>query len=522
MNSAAENEEILRARDLSKQYGGHVVLNSVNLAVRKSEIHAIVGENGAGKTTLISILGGIVQPTGGDFLFDGEVQSHIDPQRSRDIGISIIHQDFPLIPTLSVAENIFLGKLKDLGWSLLPRKHELENRARRVLASLGEECVFDPGAQLSTLPSSQQQLVEIAKALVEEPKLLIMDEPTTALTESEVQTLFAILRDLIAKGMSIIYISHKLDEVFDLSSRITVLRDGQCIGTRSTAEATIDEIISMMVGRSLDLYHIKGKSEARPDAQTMLEVRDLAVKSLVHGVSFIARSGEILGFAGLIGAGRSEVAQAIFGCYRHRTGSILVAGKDRDIRSCRDAMLCGIAYLPEDRKSQGVIRTTGVRENMSLASLKAIAPLGLPNRKKEIEMVKSYIRLLNIKMADINAPILSLSGGNQQKVVFAKWLATKARILIVDEPTRGIDIGAKAEIHSILKELAGQGIAVILISSELPELLSLSDRIIVMRQGRIAGEMDIAEADQERIMHLATVGVEEKSGGRGDCREDRA
>jgi ribose transport system ATP-binding protein len=522
MDQRTGNQELLIARDLSKQYGGHVVLNGVNLSVSKSEIHAIVGENGAGKTTFISILGGIVQPSRGDFLFDGNVQARIDPQRSREIGISIIHQDFPLIPTLTVAENILLGKLKGRELSLLPRKRALESQARSVLATLGEECVVDPGAQLSTLPSSKQQLVEIAKALVEMPKLLIMDEPTTALAEIEVQTLFGILRELTAKGMSVIYISHKLNEVFDLCSRITVLRDGQYIGTRSTSETTIHEIVSMMVGRSLDLYQIKTKSEAKEEAKIMLEVKDLAVKGLVRGVSFRVRRGEILGFAGLIGAGRSEVAKTIFGYYRRWTGSILVDENPADIRTCKDAMRLGIAYLPEDRRSQGVIATTGVRENMSLASIKGIARLGFPNRRKESEMVKHYIRLLNIKMSNINAPILSLSGGNQQKVLFAKWLATEARILIVDEPTRGIDVGAKAEIHAILRDLARQGIAIILISSELPELLSLSDRVIVMRQGRIVGELDITEANQERIMHLAAVGVAEQSEALSDCTDTRA
>jgi ribose transport system ATP-binding protein len=503
-------EVVLKTHGLTKKYGDNTVLHDINIEVIKGECHAVVGENGAGKTTLMNLLGGIISPSAGYFEFYNAEYAKVDPRESINIGISIIHQDFALVPTLTVKENIFLSKLKVNFLGIIKNYSSLDREARKILERLGEEDNIQPSDAVGHLSTSKQQIVEIAKALAENPKLLIMDEPTTALTKSEVKNLFRIINKLKKEGISIIYVSHILEEVAEISDRITVLRDGELVGTKEVKNTGISEIITMMVGRKVDLYDVKTKSGVQEGAEVSLEVKNLNVEGLIRNVNFQVKAGEILGFAGLVGSGRSEVAKAIFGFYSKTTGSIFLNGKEVKIKSPRDAMDKGVGLLPEDRRWQGYIPTMSVMQNMSLASLKDISKVGIPSTKKEKELADMYLKFLSIKTSSIHAPILSLSGGNQQKVVLSKWLATKSKVLIVDEPTQGIDVGSKSEIHKILKGLAEAGVAVLLISSELPEILSLSDRVIVMRQGSSSGELEISEATPEKIMYLATVGVAEK------------
>ena len=502
-----ENNILLKTSNIFKKYGENTVLNNICIEVKKGEVHALVGENGAGKTTLMNILSGIVNPTSGNFEFNGKIIMTLSTREAINMGISVIHQELALVPTLSVFENIFLSKLKGKILGIITNFGELKNKAFILLSRLGEEKNISVTDRVELLNSSHQQVVEIAKALSQDPKLLIMDEPTASLTKNEVQNLFRIINNLRNDGISIIYISHILEEVFEISDRITVLRDGEYIGTKNKNDSNIQEIIKMMVGRKLELY-IKKESAVSEKVENVLEVKDLEVSSLFRNINFNLKKGEILGFSGLIGSGRSEVARAIFGAYKNVKGRIILNGKEVKIKNPGDALRAGIGMLPEDRRLQGFIYTMNIGQNLSLAILNRISKAGFVNLKKEKELISKYVKLLSIKAASINSPILSLSGGNQQKVVFAKWLAANTKILIVDEPTQGIDVGTKSEIHNILRELAGKGISVILISSELPEILSLSDRIIVMRSGIITGQMSINEATQEKIMYLSAVGAE--------------
>jgi ABC-type sugar transport system ATPase subunit len=505
-----QKEIILRTDSLMKKYGENVVLHDINLDIHKGECHAVVGENGAGKTTLMNILGGIIHPTSGTFTFFNKVYEKVEPRESIDIGISIIHQDFALVPTLNVKENIFLSKLKGGFLGIIKNYTSLDSEARKILERMGEEENINPSDIVGNLSTSKQQIVEIAKALSENPKLLIMDEPSTSLTKSEIKNLFRIINSIKREGISIIYVSHILEEVIEISDRITVLRDGGYVGTKETKATNINEIITMMVGRKIDLYEVKKQSEVKEGEKTILEVDGLNVEGIIKNVSFNLKRGEILGFAGLVGSGRSEVAKALFGFYRTLKGRIVLNDREIEIHSPKEAMNHGIGLLPEDRRWQGYIPTMSVMENLSLASIREISTFGVPLRKKERELVDMYIKFLSIKTESPTSPILSLSGGNQQKVILCKWLATKSKVLIVDEPTQGIDVGSKSEIHKILKSLAETGVSIILISSELSEILSLSDRILVMRQGTKSGELGISEATQEKIMYLATVGTDSK------------
>ncbi|MCL4378181.1 MAG: sugar ABC transporter ATP-binding protein [Actinobacteria bacterium] len=502
-----ENNIILKTNNILKKFGDNTVLNNICIEIKKGEVHAIVGENGAGKTTLMNILSGIVSPTSGSFEFDDKTITTLSTRDAINMGISVIHQELALVPTLSVYENIFLSKLRGRALGFITNFGELKSKALDLLARLGEEKNIRINDRVEMLNSSHQQIVEIAKALSQDPKLLIMDEPTASLTENEVQNLFRIINNLKNEGISIIYISHILEEVFEIAERISVLRDGEYMGTKIKKESSIDEIIKMMVGRKLDLYH-KKESEDIKKGERILEVKDLEIPSLFRNINFYLKRGEILGFSGLVGSGRSEVARAIFGAYKNVKGKIILEGREVKINSPKNALRMGIGMLPEDRRAQGFVCTMNISQNLSLAVLYRLAKSGFVKIKKEKELVDKYIKLLNIKAASINSPILSLSGGNQQKVVFAKWLAVNTKILIVDEPTQGIDVGTKSEIHNILSELAAKGISIILISSELPEILSLSDRIIVMRLGRITGELSISKATQEKIMYLSAVNSE--------------
>ena len=496
-------DPVLVVRGISKHFGGVVALKEVSFEIAAGECHAIVGENGAGKTTLINILQGAVPLDSGSFELLGTRFEHLDPLASMASGLNVIHQELALVDSLRVMENIFLSSLQGRNRLIVKNQKALRADAARILQSLGSD--IDPMERVETLSTSKKQVVEIAKALASNPRLLIMDEPTASLTQGETEKLFQMIRSLKKQGISVVFVSHRLHEVLEISDRVTVLRDGRYIGTVRTADTTVDEIIRMMVGREVDLYHKLDADEA--GKETLLEVENLAHPQYFRGVSFSARSGEILCFAGLVGAGRTELAQTIFGFLQPSEGTIRIRGRARAITSPREAMALGLGMLPEDRKNAAVISPMNVRENISIAVLPRLQTAGFVKRREESEIVRTFVERLHIKTAGVEQPITSLSGGNQQKVMIARWIASSVSILIVDEPTQGVDVGAKAEIHRLLRELARQGVAVVVISSDLPEVLSISDRIIVMRGGAIVGELPASAATEEKIMTLATIGA---------------
>ncbi len=494
---------LLKVAGVSKSFGGVAALRDVSMEVRVGECHALVGENGAGKTTLINILNGEVQLDQGYFELAGERIEQQSPSMSMKRGINVIHQDLALVGSLSVMENIFLAQLEGRFRGIRKNRAVLRRDTAALIELLG--CEIDPDELVENLSTSKKQVVEIAKALSTNPKLLIMDEPTASLTQGETEKLFEIIRTLKARDISVIFVSHRLNEVMAIADRITVIRDGGYIGTREKAGTSINEIVRMMVGREIELY--KKLQEETREKEVVLEVTGLTKKPHFENVSFSVRRGEILCFAGLVGVGRTELAQTVFGYLPADAGEVKVNGKARRIRSPREAMRQGIGMLPEDRKISSSIDTMNVRENISIAVLPGLSRLGFVTRREEASLVERFARLLSIKMKDPEESLTNLSGGNQQKVMLARWLATDVGILIVDEPTQGVDVGAKAEIHKLLRELTARGEAVIVISSDLPEVLSISDRILVMRAGRIAGELSSAEATEEKIMLLATVGA---------------
>jgi rhamnose transport system ATP-binding protein len=495
-------QPILRLDSVSKTFPGVRALDSVQFDVRPGEVHALLGENGAGKSTLIKIMSGVHEPDGGTVELDGKPVRLDRPQDAQKAGIATIYQELLLFPELTVAENIFAGhaprqRWGGIDWSLM------RARAREILASLDIHDL-DVDRTVGALSVGNRQRVEIAKALSQNARVLIMDEPTAALTEADVERLFAIVRLLKARGVGIVYISHRLVEVFELADRVTVLRDGRHVGTREVAETREDELITMMVGRALDALFPKTAAEIGPP---VLEVRGLSGRPQLREIDLTLHRGEIVGLAGLVGAGRSELAQALFGITPPDVGEILLDGRSVRIAGPRDAIRLGIAYVPEDRGQQGLVRPMRIRENASLAVLRRLAKGGFIDFPAEAELARSIIRQFGVRASGIEQAVGKLSGGNQQKVVLGKWLATKPRVLIMDEPTRGIDVGAKAEIHRLMSELAGQGLAILMISSELPEVLGMSDRVLVMRQGRLVAEFPRARASQEAIagamMHAA-------------------
>ncbi|MGH6942716.1 MAG: sugar ABC transporter ATP-binding protein, partial [Geminicoccaceae bacterium] len=473
-------QAVLRLENLSKSFPGVQALDHVQFEVHAGEVHALLGENGAGKSTLIKIVSGLYQPDAGRMLLDGKEVRFASPHDAQWAGIATIFQELLLFPELSVAENVFMGhaprtRLGALDWGTM------RAQADELLASL-EIHDLDVTRPVGTLSVGNRQRVEIAKALSQNARILIMDEPTAALAEADVLHLFRIVRLLRERGVGIVYISHRLEEVFELADRVTVLRDGQYVGTRRVAETSEDSLITMMVGRTIDALFPKLEAEiGRP----VLEVRNLEGEPLFRDVSLELRTGEIVGLAGLVGSGRSELAQAIFGIRPPDAGEILLDGRPVRIGSPAQARRLGIAYIPEDRGTQGLIRPMRLRENVSLAVLRHIARRGFIDRRAEIELAETSIRQLNIRAHSPEQTVGKLSGGNQQKVVLSKWLATRPRVLIMDEPTRGIDVGAKAEIHRLMSGLAREGLAVLMISSELPEIMGMSDRILVMREGTI-------------------------------------
>ena len=492
------NQPLLEVRDVSKRFPGVQALDKACLDVNPGEVLALVGENGAGKSTLMKILSGVYEPDSGTILMGGEEVTPRDPVHARDdLGISIIYQELNLALNLSVAENIYLGRFPTRrGFVQFDR---LYRQAEDFLGLLGAD--LDPRASVARLSVAQRQMVEVAKAISYQCKLLIMDEPTSALTTRETETLFEVTNGLREKGVGIIFITHRLDEIFDIADRVTVLRDGKTVGTFPIDEVDRPAVVRMMVGR--DLSELFATREGEIGAP-LLEVRHLSTPSLLRDISFDLRKGEILGLFGLLGAGRTDLARALFGAGPTPSGKVRLDGQPVAVRSPADATKVGLGYVPEDRKLHGLVLPMTVRENVTLAVLRELSLATIVRSSEERKLTDSFINDLDIRTPGREQRVNNLSGGNQQKVVVAKWLANKPKVLILDEPTRGIDVGAKAEVHAIMARLAEKGVGILMISSELPEVLGMSDRILVMHEGRVTGEFTRKEASRERVMLAAT------------------
>jgi ABC-type sugar transport system ATPase subunit len=495
--SPSTSELLLEMQGIDKSFAGVRALADVSLTLHRSEVLALVGENGAGKSTLIKVLGGAHLPDRGQLQLDGRAIQIATPTDAQRAGISIIYQEFNLIPDLTVRENIFLGRERTR-WGFIESVDE-SRRTRALFEKI--DLRIDPEAYCKDLTVAQQQKVEIARALAFNAAIIVMDEPTAALTTGEVRHLMAIIRDLKSQGLGIIYISHRLDEIFDVADRVMVLRDGRCVGTAPINTVSREQLIEMMVGRPIESEFPK---HAAVVGGERLRVENLCRGQSVRDVSFVARAGEVLGIAGLAGAGRTETMRLVFGADRMDRGRILVNGRETAIRSPRDAIAHGICLLTEDRKSQGLVLEHSVRENFGLPNLDKFIRGPFLDRRKELSALAGYVESLSIKLASQEQRVASLSGGNQQKVVLAKWLERHADIVIFDEPTRGIDVGAKYEIYLLMNRLAAQGKSVIMVSSELPEILGMSDRILVMHEGHLKGEItDVASTSAEDILSLA-------------------
>ena len=494
-------EIVLEMKGITKGFPGVQALDGVDLQVRRGEVHVLLGENGAGKSTLIKILGGVYQTDSGEICLEGQRVSIRSVRQAHEAGISVIHQELALVPYLSVADNIFLGREPTLGGMGILNIKEIYRQTLKLFERL--QLNLRPDSLVIDLSVAEQQMVEIAKALSFESKIIVMDEPTSALTNREIEQLFRIITELTAQGMSVIYISHRMDEIKQIGNTITVLRDGRKIKTVKVGEVDIDGLIRMIVGREL--------SEKFPHREVQIGNVVLKVNSLSRGkqlrdISFELRQGEILGLAGLVGAGRTELVRAIFGVDRIDEGHVEIYGERVRITSAGQAKEMGLALLPEDRKLHGIVGCLTVKENISLASLEKISKMGVLNLRAETKITEMYKGRLRIKTPHLNIELSTLSGGNQQKVILARWLATHAKIFIFDEPTRGIDVGAKTEIYQLMNELVAQGVAILMVSSELPEIMGMSDRVLVMRQGKVVGRFDRAEMTQERILNAAFYG----------------
>ncbi len=495
-------EPLIRVEKIAKSYVGVRALDGVSMEIMAGEIHALCGENGAGKSTLIKVLAGSVMPDEGRVMVGGVPLATGSVRASEAAGIAVIHQESVAFPHLSAQDNIFVGREpRRMGRLLLDRGRMLAE-TRALLARLGEN--IDPFKPVGELPMAQRQMVGMARALSHKCRLLIMDEPTASLSTRETEVLFRIMRQLKAEGVSILYVSHRLEEIFLLADRVTVFRDGKYVGTRATREINQDELIRMMVGR--ELLQVEGAVKAAGESaggEVLLEVRDLSRAGVFEDVSLQVRCGEIVGMAGLVGAGRSEVAQTIFGADRADEGTVAIGGRVLKRGSIQAALEAGVALVPEDRQHVGLVLPMSVRANLSMAVLSELTSGGLISSAREESLARKLIEDLRVKAAYSWVAAQTLSGGNQQKLVIGKWLATHPKLLILDEPTRGVDVGAKAEIYKLVRGLAETGMAILVISSDLPEVLLLSDRILVMRSGRIAGELHRHEATQEKILALA-------------------
>ncbi|MEZ5670327.1 MAG: sugar ABC transporter ATP-binding protein [Alphaproteobacteria bacterium] len=503
------DDALLTVRGLTKRFPGVVALAGVSLSVGRGEVHALLGENGAGKSTLLKILSGAQQQDEGEIRFDGQPVRIANPVAAQQLGIVTIYQEFNLVPHLTIAENVYIGREPRRGPFIDWRR--MQRDTAEILARIG--LPLDPGRTVRTLSVAEQQMVEIARALSMRSRIIIMDEPTSALSETEVSRLMQIARDLRADGLTIIFVTHRLDEVMALCDRFTVLRDGQNAGEGRVADVTVDDIIRLMVGRDVEALFAR-RDDGGTERSEALRIEHLSRHGdgrdphavVLDDISLTAYRGEILGIAGLVGSGRTELARAVFGADPIDSGRVFIDGRPVRIRSPHDAIRRGIGLAPEDRKQQALFLALAVRANISMATLDRLSVGGIfMNERAELAQVEEFRKALNIRMASPEQRVVLLSGGNQQKVVLARWLALRPSILIVDEPTRGIDVAAKAEVHQLLYDMARSGIAVIAISSELPEILTISDRIVTMRGGRITGEIARSEATEEKLMRMMTL-----------------
>jgi ABC-type sugar transport system ATPase subunit len=486
----------LAFKSVSKKFPGVVALDGVTFDVQRGSCHALIGENGAGKSTLGKILAGVHTADAGELHLDGKPIEPANPLVARGLGISMVHQELAFCPNLTVAENLCLGDLPQrAGW--LDRRR-LRETAHAMLREI--EADLDVDAPIATLSTGQEQLVQIAAAVATDARVIVMDEPTSSLSAHESEHLFKLLAQLKARNITVIYVSHRMEEIFRLCDAVTVLRDGRHISTNPIAGTSPERVINEMVGREVRQY--TSKHLGRELGEELLRVENLSSPGRFDQISFTLRRGEVLGFAGLVGAGRSEVAQAIFGLDPRATGRLVIKGAELPLRDVQAALRAGVGLLPEDRKRLGLVLSMNCRENTSLAALPRLTRAGFVRTRQERSLVTEYVQRLRVKTPEIDAPVAGLSGGNQQKIALAKWLARQCDVLIVDEPTRGVDVGAKAEIHQLLDELACQGLGLIVISSELPEAMNLSRRIIVLREGRVAGELARAQFSQPALMRL--------------------
>jgi ribose transport system ATP-binding protein len=490
-------EPLLRLAGISKGFPGVQALNDVRLDLFAGEVHALMGENGAGKSTLIKILCGVQPPDSGEIVLDGKPVSIGSPVEAYHLGISPVHQELHLEPYLSVAENIYLGRQPTNRFGLIDRRR-MHAEAAGILEELGVS--LDPAAIVGRLSIAERQVVAIARVVSTRARIMIFDEPTSSLTRRESELLLTMIRRLRDQGVGVIYVSHRMEEIFDLCDRVTVFRDGKYVATRQVSETSLNELVHMIVGRNIDSLAPRAATGPGP---VVLDVRALSKRGLLKDISFSLRRGEILGLAGLVGAGRTELARTIFGDIHPDSGEIFIDGVAVQNRSPRQAIAAGIGLVPEDRKEQGLVLDLTVMSNIGMPLLDTLTRFGVVSNRRERQLAQRYVKDLAIRTPSVDQKVMYLSGGNQQRVVISKWLATKPKILIVDEPTRGVDIGAKSELHTLLRELAAGGMAILMISSDMPEILAISDRILVMHQGRIAGELSAAVATQEAIMSHA-------------------
>lgn len=492
----------IEMKGINKSFGSNQVLKDAAFLLKDGEVHALMGENGAGKSTLMKILTGVYTRDAGTVLVDGQEVVYKSPQEAEKAGIVFIYQELNVLFDLTVEENLFMGKEITKGFGICDRK-AMRKKAQEVMDKMGVNIPIN--AVMSDLSVGQQQMVEICKALMVDAKVLIMDEPTAALTQSETEGLFKLIKSLRKKGVSIVYISHRMEEIFELCDRITILRDGTYVGTENIKDITMDDIVRMMIGREIGERYPKRENVKIGDE--VISVEGLTKGKVFRNVNFGVRAGEVLGVSGLMGAGRTEIMHAIFGNLPYDSGRVLINGEAVQIKCARDAINAGIGFITEDRKTEGLLLEKSIAENIELANLGKVSNKSVLSKAKGKELVKKGIDEFHIKCFGPEHECNNLSGGNQQKVVIAKWVYTDPKVLILDEPTRGVDIGAKKEIYSVINDLAAKGVAIIMVSSELPEVLGMSDRIMVVHEGKVTGIIDAAEADQEKVMTLATGGT---------------
>ncbi len=492
----------IEMKGINKSFGSNQVLKEAGFLLKDGEVHALMGENGAGKSTLMKILTGVYTRDAGTVLVDGNEVVYKSPQEAEKAGIVFIYQELNVLFDLTVEENLFMGKEITKGFGICDKK-AMRQKAQEVMDKMGVNIPIN--AVMSDLSVGQQQMVEICKALMVDAKVLIMDEPTAALTQSETEGLFKLIKSLREKGVSIVYISHRMEEIFELCDRITILRDGTYVDTKNICDIDMDDIVRMMIGREIGERY--PKRENVEIGKEIIRVEGLTKEKKFNDVSFSVKAGEVLGVSGLMGAGRTEIMQAIFGNLPYDSGSVFIEGQEMKIKCAKDAIEAGIGFITEDRKTEGLLLDKSISDNIVLANLDKVSDKGVVKGAKVKEIVKKGIEEFRIKCFGPQHECTNLSGGNQQKVVFAKWVYTDPKILILDEPTRGVDIGAKKEIYSVINDLAAKGVAIILVSSELPEVLGMSDRIMVVHEGKVTGIVDAAEADQEKVMTLATGGT---------------